>query len=160
MQPEDAAELVEVDFTGPDDVPLTTSETRTRLAVQDRLDIELGAYWSSRSRPPTGTAGQRRLEVVSNALDASTLPMYVLGPDGTYLGANQAFLDLAQRRLDEVVGRSPATVWADRRAVPTTVTERQVDLPGVGKAVLGSPGRRSTHLGQPRSRRPARRATR
>ncbi|MEM9611734.1 MAG: hypothetical protein AAGA59_02240 [Actinomycetota bacterium] len=133
-----AADLVEVDFAGPADVPLTSSSARARIEAQDRLDVELGAYWSGRPEAPVGTEGQSRLEAVSTALDTSELPMYVLGPDGTYLGVNQPFLDRARRRLDEVIGRSPSAVWTGGRSVPVAAAERTVELPGVGSAVIGS----------------------
>lgn len=156
---------VEIDFVGPTDVPLLTSATRALVDEQDRLDLELGAYWSTGPgrQPPEAATGsppapgsastasglssenRRRLAAIGAVLDAVATPIYVLGPDGTYLGANQAFLDHARRRLDEVVGRRPAEVWTDGRRRPAAAEERTVDLPDVGVAVVGS----FTDLGSP-----------
>lgn len=133
-----APNLVEVELSAAEPHLATADHDRARLAEQDRLDAELAAYWSSHPHGPADVAAPHQLHAIGAALDAAPVPMYMLGPAGTYVGANRAYLDRARRRLDEVVGSSPERVWSDGRVRPAPAHQRSLDVPGIGSAVIGT----------------------
>ncbi|MEL7210529.1 MAG: PAS domain-containing protein, partial [Actinomycetota bacterium] len=112
--------LVVVDIATVDGSPLDAGGAGPAREEQDRLDVELGAYWTSRQLPGDvvgvgpneGQDGQAATVTVDSAvIDAMPHPVYVTAADGCYVGANAAFAEAAGLPVGELVGRCPGEVW-------------------------------------------------
>lgn len=116
------AEFVIVDFVaGEVSLPLAAA-ARHALEEQRRLDMELGAYWDQQRLPIPAPDRTSAADEVTDAsimfnsalIDALPDPIFVVGPDGRYLGVNQAFAEAAGHPISALVGQYPRDIWCQR----------------------------------------------
>jgi len=88
---------------------------------------------------------QSNVQFLETLMNTIPMPLYYKNPQGHYLGCNQAFLDFAGKKSEQIIGKTARECWSARAAVAYEKADNQLIQRGgqeiYEEQVLGVDGR-------------------